>query len=167
MKNVETLPSERTLVEWAKIEEYELTEAEAGLLLRYVLEHGCRVCLDETDKIIVVDVKNSENDIVARGIDELIECASAWNYELIQSPKVVGAYREQILMDLLVIDELLSGMGCRCGHCIGTPTVKELITVLSKLPEDYRVYNCGADNYLYLWSNKKSITIDNESWLCC
>ena len=35
------------------------------------------------------------------------------------------------------------------GYPIGVPTVKELIAILSKLPEDYRVYCCGAENYLW------------------
>lgn len=48
---------------------------------------------------------------------------------------------------------------------IGVPTVKELIAILQKLPEDYRVYCCGGENYLYLWANKKSITIDCERYL--
>ena len=51
------------------------------------------------------------------------------------------------------------------GYAVGTPTVKELIAILSKLPEDYRVYCCGGENYLYLWSNNKNITIDCERCL--
>ena len=39
------------------------------------------------------------------------------------------------------------------------------IVDLSKLPEDYRVYCCGGENYLYLWSNNKNITIDCERCL--
>ena len=37
------------------------------------------------------------------------------------------------------------------GYPIGQPTVKELIAILSQLPEDYRVTCCGAENYLYLF----------------
>lgn len=55
--------------------------------------------------------------------------------------------------------------GTRCGVPMGTPTVKELIAILSKLPEDYRVTCCGGENYLYFWPEQKSITIDNEWYL--
>ena len=51
------------------------------------------------------------------------------------------------------------------GTPIGTPTVKELIAILSQLPEDYRVTCCGAENYLYLFKDAKCITIDNEAYL--
>ena len=37
---------------------------------------------------------------------------------------------------------------------------------ISKMPEDYRVTCCGAENYLYLFAKDKYITIDNERWLC-
>ena len=51
------------------------------------------------------------------------------------------------------------------GTPIGTPTVKELIAILSKLPEDYHVTCCGAGNYLYLMEDSQTITIDCESYL--
>lgn len=51
------------------------------------------------------------------------------------------------------------------GLPLGTPTVKELISILSKLPEDYKVYCCGAENFLYLFPQSKSVTIDCESYL--
>ena len=55
--------------------------------------------------------------------------------------------------------------GTRYGVPMGTPTVKELIAILSKLPEDYRVTCCGGENYLYFWPEQESITIDNEWYL--
>lgn len=51
------------------------------------------------------------------------------------------------------------------GVPLGTPTVKEMIIILSQLPEDYRVTCCGGENYLYIWPERKSITIDNEWYL--
>lgn len=52
------------------------------------------------------------------------------------------------------------------GYPIGTPTVKELITILSQLPENYKVTCCGTDSYLYLFDEKdKYITIDCEYYL--
>ena len=46
----------------------------------------------------------------------------------------------------------------------GYTTVKELIPILSKLPQDYKVTCCGAENYLYLCANDKYITIDCEHY---
>lgn len=163
MKNIEMIPSEKTFVEWASREDRELTEQEAGLILGYVLGHGCGVYLDATDTIVLLDIEEPENGILARGIEELIERVSAWNYEFIQDSEVVGTHREEVLKDTEVIDQLLDD--CRVGLPLGTPTVKELIAILSKLPEDYRVTCCGGENYLYLWANKKSITIDCERYL--
>jgi hypothetical protein len=53
------------------------------------------------------------------------------------------------------------------GYCIGQPTVKELIAILSQLPEDYRVTCCGEESYLYLFDEdgEKYITIDKEWYL--
>lgn len=51
------------------------------------------------------------------------------------------------------------------GTPIGTPTVKELIAILSKLPQDYTVTCCGAEAYLYLMEDSQTITIDCESYL--
>ena len=51
------------------------------------------------------------------------------------------------------------------GCAIGTPTVKELIAILSKLPQDYAVTCCGTNAYLYLMEESKSITIDCEGYL--
>lgn len=53
------------------------------------------------------------------------------------------------------------------GYPIGLPTVKELIAILSQLPQDHKVTCCGAENYLYLFEegNEKYITIDNEWYL--
>ena len=52
------------------------------------------------------------------------------------------------------------------GYYIGCPTVKEFIEILSKLPEDFRVTCCGAENYVYLFPKDGYITIDSESCLC-
>jgi hypothetical protein len=45
--------------------------------------------------------------------------------------------------------------------------VKELIAILSQLPEDYRVTCCGEESYLYLFDEdgEKYITIDKEWYL--
>lgn len=51
------------------------------------------------------------------------------------------------------------------GYAVGTPTVKELIAILSKLPQDYVVTCCGSNAYLYLMEDTKSITIDCEGYL--
>jgi hypothetical protein len=165
MKNIEMIPSEKTFVEWATKEDLELTEQEAGMILGYVLGHGYGVCLDATDTIILVDTEEPENGIVAKGIDELIDRINTWNCEFLQDDEVTGEYREQFVKDSEMLDSIFDKMDTRNGYPIGVPTVKELIAILSKLPEDYRVYCCGGENYLYLWSNNKNITIDCERCL--
>lgn len=163
MKNIEMIPSEKTFVEWAASEGLELTEEEAGLLLGYVLGHGCGVYLDATDTIAVVDTEEPENGIVARGIDELLDRVTIWNYELILDSEVVGAQREQILKDAEDLERLIESV--HLGYPLGTPTVKELIDALSSLPEDYRVTCCGAECFVHLFAQDKYITIDNEHYL--
>ena len=51
------------------------------------------------------------------------------------------------------------------GQPLGCPTVKELITALSNLPEDYRVTCCGAECFVHLFAQDKYITIDSEHHL--
>ena len=165
MKNIEMIPSEKTFIEWAMKEDLELTEQEAGMILGYVLGHGYGVCLDATDTIMLVDTKEPENGVVAKGLDELIERVSNWNCEFLADSEVVGEYREQFVKDSEVFDVLLDRMGTRRGLPLGTPTVKEMIAILSKYPEDYRVTCCGADNYFYLFAKDKYITIDCERYL--
>ena len=164
MKNIEMVPSEKTFSELLN-RDYTcpgIETEEAGLLLGYILGHGCGVYLDEADTIVVVDIEDPENGIIARGIDELLERVSSWNYEFLQDSEVVGSHREQIIMDMEKIARLIDRLDLQRGMAMGVPTVKELITILSKLPEDYRVYCCGGENYLYLWEKSKSITIDHE-----
>lgn len=117
---------------------------------------------DQGYDVIVVDAEEPENGVIAENYEELLERMVAWNYEFIQDSEVVGEQREQVLKDMEMIDDLL---GCsREGIPIGYPTVKELIAILSKLPQDYKVTCCGAENYLYLCANDKYITIDCEHY---
>ena len=117
---------------------------------------------DEADTIVVMDIEDPENGVIARGFDELLERVSSWNYEFLQDSEVVGSHREQIIMDMEKIARLIDRVDLLRGMPMGVPTVKELIAILSKLPEDYRVYCCGGENYLYIWEKSKSITIDHE-----
>ena len=110
--------------------------------------------------------KRDNYRIVADGIDELISKVRLWNYELLISEEAEGERRKQIMEDTAVLDELEEMISDRTGYPLGNLTVKELIAVLSKMPEDYRVTCCGAENYLYLFAKDKYITIDNERWLC-
>ena len=160
MKNVEKIPSEKTFIEWVG---EGLTAENAKMILGYIVGHGYGVSLDEKGEIILVDTEEPENGIIARGYEELLDRINAWNYEFIQDSEVTGEQREQVLKDMEMIDELLGD--ARHGLPIGTPTVKELIAILSKYPEDYRVTCCGAANYLYLFTKDKYITIDNEWYL--
>jgi hypothetical protein len=160
MKNIKMIPAEKTFIEWLG---EDLTAEEARMVLGYIEGHGYGVSLDETGTIILVDTEEPENGIVARGYEELIDRINTWNYEFIQDSEVMGEQREQALKDMEMIDVLLGD--ARHGLPIGTPTVKELIAILSKYPEDYRVTCCGAENYLYLFTKNKYITIDNEWYL--
>ena len=153
----------QTLIEWAAYD-MELTEEEAKMLLGYVEGHGHCVSRDECGRIILVDTEEPENGIIATGIKELIERVNTWNYEFLQDDEVTGEYREQFIRDSEMLDSLFDRMSTRYGHPLGIPTVKELIAILSKLPQDYRVTNCGAENFLYMFPQNKYITIDNE---CC
>ena len=99
--------------------------------------------------------------------DELMDRVSTWQYEFLDDTEVRGAYREQMTKDMEVIDGILERMGWREGRHLGTPTVKQMIKILSKLPEDYRITCCGAENYLYVFASSKCITIDNEQYLDC
>lgn len=56
-------------------------------------------------------------------------------------------------------------IGMLNGYLLGTPTVKELIQILSGVPEDYCVTCCGTDGYLYLSAEEKYVTIDTEPYL--
>lgn len=154
------IPSEKTFIEWVC---EGLTAEDAKMMLGYIVGHGYGVSLDETGEIILVDTEEPENGIIARGYEELIDRINTWNYEFLQDSEVIGEQREQALKDMEMIDELLGD--ARHGLPIGTPTVKELIAILSKYPEDYRVTCCGAANYLYLFTKDKYITIDNEWYL--
>ena len=163
MKNIEMIPSEKTFVEWAAGEGLDLTEKEAGLLLGYILGHGCGVFLDATDTIVVMDIEDPENGVIARGFDELLERVSSWNYEFLQDSEVVDPHREQILKDAEILDRLMDG--CHIGQPLGYPTVKELVAALSNLPEDYLVTCCGAECFVHLFAQDKYITIDSEHHL--
>lgn len=51
------------------------------------------------------------------------------------------------------------------GVPIGTPTVKELIAILSEFPEEYRVSCCGAEGFIHFFEQDEYITIDTEHYL--
>lgn len=93
---------------------------------------------------------------------------SLWNYDSYKgTPEDVCAIFNAALeawMELASMDDAL----VRCyskGQPIATPTVKELIAILSKLPENYRVTCCGTDGFLHLFEHEKFITIDTEQYL--
>ena len=165
MKNITLVLSEKTFAEWLN-RDYTcpgIKTEEAGLLLGYILGHGCGVFLDATDTIVVMDIEDPENGVIARGFDELLERVSSWNYEFLQDSEVVSYHREQILKDAEILDRLMDGS--HIGQPLGCPTVKELITALSNLPEDYRVTCCGAECFFHLFAQNKYITIDSEHYL--
>ena len=170
-KIVEAIPSENTFIEWAEREHegLDLTVEEAGLLLGHIMGHGCGVCLNSKDSVLLFDVEDPDNGFIAEGFEELVDQVRSWNYEFVDDPEVVGAAHEQALMDAELIDQIRERVesSVRCGKPLGILTVKELIAELSKLPEDYRVTCCGAESYLYRFNKERYITIDTERYLDC
>lgn len=153
---------------WAE-EHLGFSSEEATLVFRYVTDHSCylyRVINGERygDRICA-GMGELENEPVARNFEELITCVCRWNYEYLLDDTVAGELRESVERDAVVISNLQEWTGVRDGYYIGTPTVKELIAILSKLPQDYRVTCCGGENYLYRFEEGKYITIDSEWYL--
>ena len=139
-----------------------ITIEEAEVLFSYVIGHGYMLKKGEMDTLYLVDTDKSENESVTLYENELITLVSGWNYEFLLDDKVTGERREKVLQDARIIAGIQDRWDIRDGHYIGTPTVKELIRILSKLPQDYRVTCCGGENYLYRFEEGKYITIDNE-----
>lgn len=133
-----------------------------AIMIEYVREHGYHLEFKEEDDMICVTVLDSENGIVANNAEELISKVRLWNYELLVDEEVDGERREKLMEDAVVLDELEEMISERIGYPLGYLTVKELIEVLSKMPKDYRVSCCGAENYMYLNVKDKFVTIDNE-----
>ena len=139
-----------------------LTIEEANMLLGYVNGHGYMLQIGEKYTLYLVDTDEPENEPVALYEDELITQVSDWNYEFLLDDNVTGERREKVLQDARIIAGIQDRWDIRDGHYHGTPTVKELIRILSKLPQDYKVTCCGGENYLYCFEEGKYITIDNE-----
>ena len=139
-----------------------VTIEEANMLLGYVNGHGYTLQIGEKYTLYLVDTDEPENEPVALCEDELIIQVSDWNYELLLDDAVNGEWRKEVLRDAGIIASIQDRWDIREGYCIGTPTVKELIAILSKLPQDYKVTCCGGENYLYRFEEGKYITIDNE-----
>ena len=139
-----------------------LTIEEANMLLGYVNGHGYMLQIGEKYTLYLVDTDEPENEPVALYEDELITQVSDWNYEFLLDDNVTGERREKVLQVASIIAGIQDRWDIRDGHYIGTPTVKELIRILSKLPQDYKVTCCGGEIYLYCFEEGKYITIDNE-----
>jgi hypothetical protein len=139
-----------------------VTIEEANMLLGYVTKNGYMLQIGEKYALYLVDPNEPENEPVALYEDELITQVSDWNYELLLDDAVNGEWRKEVLRDAGIIASIQDRWDIREGYCIGTPTVKELIAILSKLPQDYRVTCCGGENYLYRFEEGKYITIDHE-----
>ena len=142
-----------------------VTIEEADMLLNYVIGHGYMLQIGEKYALYLVDTNEPENEPVALCEDELITKVSDWNYELLLDDEVSGERQKEVLRDADMIARLQDRWDIRNGHYIGLPTVRELIAILSKLPQDYKVTCCGGENYLYRFEEGKYITIDNERCL--
>ena len=143
-----------------------LTTEEATMILGYVEGHGYELYADDHNNFLLVDLDEAEMEPEALGdITDLMARISQWNYEFLLDDAVTGHWRESVKRDASLIADLQERLCFVRGHYIGTPTVKELIAILSKLPQDYRVSCCGGENYLYRFEEKKHITIDHEEFL--
>lgn len=150
---------------WAE-ENLEFSTEEANLILGYVNGHGYDLCMDNNNHYLLVDRDEPENEPeVLYDIRDLMERVNQWNYEFLLDDTITGECYERVRRDSDVIVNILENFGERRGYYIGQPTVKELIAILSKLPQDYQVSCCGGENYLYRFEEGKYITIDNESFL--
>lgn len=144
----------------------DLTTEEATMILGYVEGHGYELCLDNHENFLLVDMDEVEMEPEVLGdITDLMARISQWNYEFLLDDAVTGDWRESVKRDAGIIAELQESLFFVRGHYIGTPTVKELITILSVLPQDYKVTCCGGENYLYRFDKKKYITFDHEDFL--
>ena len=163
MKNIEVIRSCKAVSEQDLRDQTELNNDEINLILGYVEGHGYKLYWENPRNWILVDTEEPENepeDIY--DIEYLIERVSHWNYEFLTDDAVTGEWRKKIEMDATAIENIQTRYDQRDGYYIGTPTVRELITILSKLPQDYRVTCCGGEIYLYRFEEGKHITIDNE-----
>ena len=150
---------------WAE-EHLDFSLEEAKLILGYVNGHGYDLCVDNDNHYLLVDRDNPENEPEELyDIMDLMERVNQWNYEFLLEDTITGEWYERVRRDSDVIVNILEKFGERRGYYIGKPTVKEMIAILSKLPQDYRVTCCGGENYLYRFEEGKYITIDHEDFL--
>ena len=165
MTNV-TVFSEKTFVEWA-CNAFWLTEQEARMLWGYVEGHGYELHWIDQKDLFLVDKEDPEHEpeLLYDDIADLIERIGQWNYEFLLDDAVTGEWRERVERDAHTIANICEPLGNRRGYYIGYPTVKEMIAILSKLPQDYKVTCCGGENYLYRFEQNKYITIDHEDFL--
>ena len=139
----------------------ELTTEEATLILAYIKARGYILCAYDQDTLSIKNLEESET----LDVEELVRRVCNWNYELLLDNTITGEQHKKYLQDAELISNVLDRCGARDGYCIETPTIKEMLTILNKFPEDYRVTCCGGWNYLYLFSESKTITIDCERYL--
>lgn len=166
MKNIEAIRTCKTLSEQDLRDQMDLSDNEIDLILGYVKGHGYELYWEDQRNWILVDTEEPENEAEnIYDIEYLIERVSHWNYEFICDDEVTGEWREEVEKDATIIANIQTRYDQRCGYYIGTPTVQELIAILSKLPQDYKVTCCGGKNYIYRFETGNYITIDHESYL--
>ena len=147
---------------WAE-EHLDFSLEEAKLILGYVNGHGYDLCVDNDNHYLLIDRDNPENEPEELyDVMDLMDRVNQWNYEFLLDDTITGEWYETDRRDSDVIVNILENFGERRGYYIGQPTVKEMIAILSKYPEDYRVTCCGADNYLYLFPQQGDISDQNS-----
>lgn len=166
MKNIDIIYSGKTLIAQDLRDQMDLSDDEINLILGYVEGHGYKLYWGNQGRWMLVDTEEAENEPEELyDIGELIERVSQWNYEFLVDDAVTGEWREKVKRDADVIAKICEQLGERRGYCVGTPTVSELIAILSKLPQDYKVTCCGGENYIYRFETGKYITIDHGYFL--
>ena len=166
MNNLEVIRSCMPVSEQDLRDQMELSNDEINLILGYVEGHGCKLYWGNQERWVLVDTEEPDNEPEELyDIGELIERVNQWNYEFLLDDTVAGAWREEAKMDADIIAKICEQLGERRGYYLGTPTVRELIAILSKLPQDYKVTCCGGENYIYRFETGKYVTIDHEYYL--
>ena len=166
MNNLEVIRSCMPVSEQDLRDQMELSNDEINLILGYVEGHGCKLYWGNQERWVLVDTEEPDNEPEELyDIGELIERVNQWNYEFLLEDTVAGAWREEAKMDADIIAKICEQLGERRGYYLGTPTVRELIAILSKLPQDYKVTCCGGENYIYRFETGKYVTIDHEYYL--
>ena len=152
----------KELVNWTAEHEEGLclNEAEAKLLLDYAEGSGYRVGSNQFG-MLQIESDDSEVSSVPCAFNYFVRLMLHCNEEFYDFDEIpIG-----IVNDKEILINILDRCESTTGYSLKGITVKDMIKVLSTLPENYEVYCCGTHCYLYLFPDSESITLDCESYL--